>query len=316
MLKKIILAFAATILLVFGVFAQISPKNSYSLNEILTKSEEQTAVYRETFKNLLAVETKTFESYDKNGKLKKTNIVESNFFVYQSAKNNKISFELRNVFKVDGKSVPESETKSEAFYAELNKTSTLKSELDKIQKISSKYDKTFDISGITLYEGIILSSNLRPSFDFKLIGAETYRSHEVYLISYQQTKKSPFISINGKGIDTSSPSLDFSFEMPGDLKKNDVFLQGKLWIDSTTFRIWREERTLAIQTPEPLSVLETTFEYQPSDYEILVPKQIKFAAHKLKKNNGKYQRLNDLIITFDYSQFKKSETDVKVIDEP
>jgi hypothetical protein len=50
----------------------------------------------------LAVETKTFEKYDKNGELKDETVIESNFFVYQSSKDEKTSAELRNVIKATG----------------------------------------------------------------------------------------------------------------------------------------------------------------------------------------------------------------------
>lgn len=321
MLKKIGLFTALNFLLVFAVSAQ-TPENTAlansstpSLEEILVSAEKQTTNYQEAFRNLLAVETKTFETFDKNEQVKEKRVVESNFLVYQSSKNSNISFELRNVIKVDGKPIPDSQTKSDQFFAELSKTSTLKSELEKIQKAGSKYDKTLDVSGLTLYEGIILSKNLRPYFEYQLLGNESVNGTEVYVIAYRQTKLSPFIRINGKEADLNSPSLEFNVDIPGNFKKNNVFLQGKLWLDAKTFQIWREERELVIQAIEPLTFMETTFEYQPSNYEILVPKQISLINKEIKKQNGKFMAFSDLRINFDYSQFRRTETDVKILDD-
>ncbi len=311
MLTRLIFAFILSLLMTANLLGQ----DSLSLETILIEAEKQTAVYQKTFNNLLALETKTFESYDKKGQPKISRRVESDFLVYQSSKNNQHSFELRNVKNVDDRPVPNSEANSEKFFAELAKTSTLKSELEKIQKTSSKYDKTFDVSGLTLYEGIILSNNLRPFFEFKLLGNEKYQEQDVFVVSYQQIKSSPFISINGKGTDLETPGLEFEIAIPGALKKNNIWLRGKIWIDAKTFQIWREERELTIQTAEPLIVLITDFEYQMSKYEILVPKQITLLANQIKKKDGKFIAVKDVKIVFDYSNFKRTETDVKILDD-
>lgn len=303
--------------IIFNLFLAICilAQNQPTLEEILNETSNQTVNYQETFRNLLTLETKTFETYDKNENLKKQNVVESDLLVYQSSKNSKISFELRNVKSVDGKPIPSATENSEQFFAELNKESTLKSQLDKIQKISSKYDKTLDISGLTLYEGIILSPNLRPFFEYSLQSTEDFQGQQVYVLTYHQIKQSPFISINGKGQDMNNPSLEFEVEIPGELKKNEVFLQGKFWIDAKTFQIHREERELVVQSNEPLVVLKSELEYQTSNYGILVPKQISLEWNHINKKDGKYFAVKDTKIKFDYSNFRKTETDVKILDD-
>lgn len=311
MVNKISLILILSFISIINISAQTQP----SLDEILNQAEIQTTNYQETFRNLLALETKTFIDFDKNGLEKKRNTVEADFLVYQSSKNNKISFELRNVKKVDGKPIPNSDKNSDIFFAELNKTTTLKSELEKIQKVSSKYDKTLEISGLTLYEGIILSKNLRSYFDFKFENTEQLNGQEFFLVSYTQTKQSPFISINRKETDPNNPSLDFEIDVPRNLRKNNILLQGKFWIDSKSFQIQREERELYIQAEEPLILLSTSLEYQPSDYGILVPKQIKLTYNRINKKDGKYFTVSELMIFFDYTKFRKTETDVKILDD-
>ncbi len=67
-------------------FGQTEPA-SVSLETILKNASAQNVVYEEEFKNLLAKETKTVEKYGKNGEVKKQNVIEANFVVYQSTHN-------------------------------------------------------------------------------------------------------------------------------------------------------------------------------------------------------------------------------------
>jgi hypothetical protein len=311
MRTKTVIFIILNLLLTLTIFGQTQP----TLEEILNQAEQQTANYQETFRNLLAAETKTFIDFDKNGQEKSRNTVEADFLVYQSSKNNKVSFELRNVKNVDGKPIPNSQENSDSFFAELNKASTLRSELEKIQKSSSKYDKTLDVSGLTLYEGIIFSQNLRPYFEYKLDGRENYQGQDVFVISYWQTKQSPFISINGKRTDPNNPSLEFDVDIPGGIKKEEVFLRGKFWVDANTYQIWREEREVVGQGSELAVLLKTDFDYQASNYGILVPKQIILLFNQVRKKDGKYTAVKDLQIIFDYTNFRRTETDVKILDD-
>lgn len=328
-MKKVLLALSLIIIGSAAVFAQdpIYPTPTPSqagfverpgfvgLETILTEAEKQMQKYQEVFKNLIAVETKTTETYSGDGEAKNQTVVESNFLVYQSSKDNKVTSELRNVTKVDGKPIPDSQTKSDQFFAELGKEKTLESELKKIQKESTKYDKDIEALGLTLNEGIILSGNLRPYFDFTLQGTEDYQGSQVYVVGYQQTKKSPYVTLNGSASSSNEPNLDFNFSLPGSLKKSDALLRGKLWIDAQTFQIRREERELTVQTGSPVVLLTNVFEYQPSEYEILVPKQISLVTNDVKKKNDNYTAVRNGKITFDYSQFRKSNVEVIILDD-
>lgn len=296
---------------------QIAP-TPVDLETILTEAEKQTINYQETFRDLLATETKTFEKYNKEGELKDRKVVESIFLVYQSSKDGNTSSELRNVVKVDDKLVPDSQSRADRFLAELEKTKTLEKELDKIADEGLRYDKTLKINGFTLYEAVALAPNLRPVFDFKLLGSESYQGSEVYVVSYQQTQKSPFITVNQKGTDEKGIKVDFDADIPGALKKYDVFLSGKLWIDKQTFQLWREERRLIVQSPTPLVSLETTFEYNQSEFGILVPKKITVIENDIKKlsKSDEFTAVKNLSVAFNYSKFKKTNVEVQILDEP
>jgi hypothetical protein len=327
MIKKFICAAVLIASMSFCAFAQtpsptpqILPQMSptpANLETILAEAAKQTGKYRETFNDLLATETKAFEKFGKNGEPKDRKTIESNFFVYQSSKDGKTSSELRNVIKVDDELVPESQARADRFLAELQKTTTVEKELEKIQDEGLRYDKTFKISGLTLYEAVALSDNLRSVFDFKLLGTETYQDREVYVVSYQQTRKSPFITVNEKKSKEQGLKVDFDANLPGSLKKTDAFLRGKLWIDAQTFQIWREERQLAVQTAHPIVAQEIVFEYQPSEYEILVPKKIVFTENNIKKaGDNEFAATKNTRVSFDYSKFRKTNVDVQIIDEP
>lgn len=216
------LIFVAFVILLFG-FQPISAQNTIPIETILLEAQKQTEFYRTSFRDLLATETKTFEEFNNKGVSNKKTVVKSNFLVYQSGKDAKQVAELRNVFEVNGKIIPNGSERAEQFLAELAKSSTLENELKKIQSESSKYDKTWEIYGLTLNEAIVLAPNLRPFFDFKLIGSEIYQGNEVFVISYQQTKKSPYININSKKPKSNETSLNFGFDLPSSLNKTNIF---------------------------------------------------------------------------------------------
>lgn len=289
------------------------------LEKVLIEAEKQTVFYQETFKDLLATETKTFEEYDKNGDLDEETVIESNFLVYQSAKDANRTAELRNVLVVNGKPIPDSQPRADRFLGELQKAQTLEKELDKIQNEGLRYDQTIRIINFTLYEAIVLANNLRPFFDFKLVSTENLEGSEVFVVSYQQTRKSPFISIDEKESKAAGVKADFDINLPGALKKSDKFLRGKLWIDAKTFQIWREERQITVQSGAvPLIAQETVFEYTPSEFGILVPKRITFIDNNLKKisKSGDYNAVKASKVEFGYSKFKKTNVEVQIIDEP
>lgn len=314
MIKSFMLA---ALLLIFISSGTAQTVANDDLQNILAEAEKQTQNYREEFRNLLADETKTFQSYDKNGQPKDQRIVESTFLVYQSPKRQNGSVELRNVMKVDGAPVSDSQKRSEALLAELQKTTTYEKELVKIQSESLRFDKTLEISGMTLAEAVALSPNLRSFFDFQLDGTEDYEGSQVYVVSYQQTKKTPLIRINDDGSKDDQPSVDLRIGLPGKLKSAEVSLRGKLWIDAQTYQVRREVREVTVQTPTPVVAQRTELIYQPSSYGILLPKQIILTDNNLKKvsNGDQYEPISNTKVTFDYKNFRKTDVDVKIIDD-
>ncbi len=285
------------------------------LEAILKNADAQTVVYTEGFKDLISKETKTFETYKQNGELNKRQIIESNFLVYQSALDTSAVSEFRNVTRIDGKPISEKSRTPDEFFSQIQKTGSVEKELERIRRESLRYDKTLEIQGLTLLQSPVTAKHFRPFFEYQLLGKEAFAGREVYVISYTQTKKSPYVLINEKD-KTNELSLSFDINLPGSLKKSDVFLSGKLWIDANTFQLRREERNLSAQRENPILLMKTDFEYQPSEYGFLVPKQItlvQFNMKNYKKNPS--ATVKDLQVSFDYSAFTKTNVEVEVLDE-
>lgn len=299
------------ILFTFG--AGFSP--AQDLETILKNADAQTVVYVEGFKDLISKETKTFESYKQNGDLNKRNVIESNFLVYQSKSDASVVSEFRNVTKVDGKPVSEKNRTPDEFFSQIQKTGSLEKELEKIQKESLRFDKTLEIYGLTLLQAPVLSANFRPFFEFSLMGNETVGGREVYVVSYKQTRKSPYVLINEKA-KSNELSLSFDLDLPGSIRKSDVFLSGKLWIDAENFQLRREERNLSAKGENPVLLMKTDFEYQPSEYGFLVPQKIslvRFNAKNYRKNPS--AAVKDIQVSLDYSAFTKTNVEVEILDE-
>ena len=105
-------ALACTIVLAAVSFSFSQNAADIPLPEIIRRAAEQRTVYQDVFKNLLSRETKTSETYKKNGEVKKQRTVVSTFLVYQLSKDaNRIS-EFRNIKSVDGKPLNNTEMRA------------------------------------------------------------------------------------------------------------------------------------------------------------------------------------------------------------
>ncbi len=284
-----------------------------SLETILIEAEKQIFAYRENFTNLLAEEIKTFENYDKKGRLDGTRRVEANFLVYQSAKNPNFIAEYRNVTKVDGKAVGDNEKRAEDFFEKVLKSTTADKELDRIRQENSRYDKDLVINGITLNQASILAAHIRPAFDFKIIGREQIEGREMFLIAYQQSRKSPYIFVN-EGAQADKLFLDFDVDAPGSTRSLNALLRGQLWIDAETYEIWRERRELTVQPKDAANlfvIIETDFEYQKSEGIGITPKKIVLTDYELKRKDDELRIRKEARATFEYTKFTKSDVEVK-----
>src|SRR5690349_10436969 len=68
--------------------------------------------YEDIFKNLMAEETKLMEVFDATGQLRQKRTVISDLLVYQSARDDNLIAEYRNVRSVDGAAIPDYEERA------------------------------------------------------------------------------------------------------------------------------------------------------------------------------------------------------------
>ena len=299
------------------VFAQALTPAPIGVETIVSQAEQQAINYRVTFNNLLAEETKIFEDFDKNGAEKERRVIESNFIVYQSAKNPAFISEYRNVVKVDGKAITDNEQRAQEFFEKVLKSTTTERELERIRDESNRYDRTLNISGLTLYQAPILAAHIRPAFNFQIIGQDLIDGFEVFVISYTQKEKSPYIIFNDDQPERPIGSgLIFDFNLPRSIKDASLFLRGKFWIDKHTFKIWREEREVVfrLKGSDKLFVRQKTeLLYQKSEFDILTPKKVTLSDYTIKvKDKGReISIILDSRATFEYTKFSKSDVEIK-----
>lgn len=276
--------------------------------EIVTRGRERMAAYFETFKNLLSEEKKAFEIYDEKGAVKKRKVIESTFLVYQLTKDEGRVAEFRNVISVDGKKVENADDRAKEFFEKVVASDNSQKEFERIRDESGRFDEDFSISGLTLFQAIALSNDLRGRFRYTMAGMESVGGHKVYLMLFDQIRPDPAIAVN-----TPAASHNYDIEIDGEKNTElNVRVRGKLWIDIDTFNIRRELRERTIQPegfPEPVVVAEDVLEYADSEFGILTPKTLSHLQYRVRLKDREIRK--DTRITFEYGKFTKPDVDVK-----
>ncbi len=283
--------------------------------EMINRARERTKVYLETFKNLLSEEKKTFEIYEKGGKVKKRKVVDSTFLVYQLTKDERRVAEFRNVVSVDGKKVSNADERAKDFFEKVAASDNSQKEYERIRDESSRFDEDFAISGLTLFQAIALSDELRGRFRFTMAGRESIGGKNVYVVLFEQIREDPAITVNSP---TASNNYDIEIEGDKTITLN-ARIRGKLWIDTDTFNVRRELRERTIQPegfPQPVVVAEDLLEYTDSGFGILTPQTLSHVQYRVRLKEREVTK--DTRIVFDYGKFTQPDVDVKgeVKDKP
>lgn len=283
--------------------------------EIVNNARARTAVYLETFKNLLSEEKKTFEIYDAKGAVKKKKVVESTFLVYQLVKDQGRVTEFRNVIAVDGKKVADADTRAREFFEKVVASDNSEKEFERIRDESSRFDEDFAVNGLTLFQAIALSRELHGKFRYTYAGRESIGGKNVYLMLFEQIRPDESITVNKPGA-----SNNYDIEIDGDKSVElDARIRGKLWIDADTFDIRRELRERTIQpvgVARPIVVAENLLDYTDSTFGILTPKTLSHLQYRVRLKDGIATK--DTKILFEYGQFTQPDVEVKgeVKDNP
>lgn len=301
MLKRILILLALlslpNISLAFGQQSDSPQLTPTELESLIRLAGLRINDYKAKFKDLTADEEQRVEEYSSDGKLKRQRRIVSDLIIYQSQLDSSSMSEYRNVRLVDGVAVAKREERLVNLFSRLAKADSVKKELDRINRESRRYDLDYSFYGLTLNEGLLLSENLRPSFQFTNTGREQINGRDVIVIQYQQITNNPDIA------------LKFS-SLPKALKGSEPLYRGRLWLDAETAQLWREEREITIQPPslrEPLVLMKFEFDYAGSSFGILTPKQIVFSIYNNVRMGA--DKLPEMLlggrVTYEYSGFRR-----------
>ncbi len=307
MLKSFKFVFLTCFVAVVAVSAQVIPVTA---EEIVKKTEIQRSAYISEFRNLLSEETKTFETFGSSGDVKKKRTIKSVFVVYQLSKDENQTAEYRNVVAVDGKQLDKAEQRAKDFFEKIANVESTKKELERIGDESSRFDIEISLTGLTLFQAIVLAENMRPYFEFKLDGTEKIEGNDVYVVDYRQIKESPYIIINSNN-NKNDGKLTLNQDANLDGKRElSMRINGKFYIDAKTFRVRRETQSSWVKPRDfekALLLSEKLFDYQDSSFGILTPRKISHTEYKLSKKGFSTKQVR---VTFDYEQFTKPDVDV------
>jgi len=283
-----------------------------SIIEIIAKAAAQRAIYLEEFKNLISKETKTFEMFDKKGQVKKRRSITSVFIVYQTSKSNE-AVEFRNIVAVDGKDITNTDKRAEQFFEQVIGAQSSDKELQKLRDESSRFDEEISIDGLTLFQAVALADNLRPFFEFRHIGNEQLEGRDTIVLSYEQTRASPFI-LTGNSANPAGANLTLRYDIDISGEANHR-LKGKLWLDAATMQVRREIRQLMVR-PErfsaPVIYSEQEFHYGQSDFPLLPPTRIVHTQNELKMKD--MTAIREARVVFEYETFTRPDVNVESSD--
>jgi hypothetical protein len=141
-----------------------------SVEEILEKADKQRQVYVREFQDLIATETKHFESFGKDGFPKKQRDIKAMFIVLQVA-GSPTGEEFRHVLEVDGKAVAGADLRAQEFFEKASNSEA--KERKRIYEESLRHDLDIFINGFTRNPSPVLETHIRQYFDFTLLGIDT-----------------------------------------------------------------------------------------------------------------------------------------------
>jgi hypothetical protein len=266
------------------------------LEKILKEALKRRGEYVETFKNLVAEETKLTEVFDKDGTLKKQRTEVADLLVYQYQLSQQVVGEYRFIREVDGVAVKKPLERAEKLFTELARAKTPEKELRRMRDENLRYRLKYYRWGVTLQPAWQLEEKNWPDYSFEIAGHEKLASRETVVLTY---RRKSFVPVEANGI--------FS-----DFKEPQVSYRGRLWLDSQTSQIRRWENDLLVQHKETgkiLVVIRDELEFAESEFGILVPKRIVvsfFDRLRYKHAEGKEPRaVLGGRITYTYGAFKR-----------
>lgn len=286
------------------------------LEKLLDRAEEQSQNYSKVFQNLSAEEIKIKIYYKPDGSLDEKRIIKSVFVVYQSP-NTKAVQEFRNVTEFNGKNVTRDEKEISKFFDKLTRADTLKEEYEKLFKESVRFDGRSYSWGTTLTQIRPFMPLLRKDFRFQVVGRDKLEGRDVWVIEYEQIKTSPHILANPTSDERKSKqwAIEYNVLLSDDFRPTNPLLKGKIWLDTETAQLWRNDFKVIIYPKtlsKPVETIHKIFEYQPSNFGILVPKKVETLTSRVKgKNDQTLSVSKNEESIYEYSKFVELKTEAK-----
>ena len=306
----------ALIIIVLLNFVFSSNAQEIELEKFLDKAYQATLEYRETFKNLVAEELRTYDYFRKDESLKDSRKIKSIFIVYQSPKNNSIA-EYRNVIEFNGKNVARSDEGVIKFVEKLAKSDSSSEEFERLRKEANRFDGKSHAYGLTLGQGVPLQPFYRPFFEFQIVGKEKIEGREVVVVEYKQTKVTLRIKVNATDEELKQEPSGTSYDtfLPNNFRPTNPRVHGKLWLDAETGQIWRDEYNVTIQPTilsKPVVAFAFLFHYQSGEFRILTPNKFLIRFYRFSGKGEadlKVSKVSQNLI--EYTKFIKLKTEAK-----
>ena len=259
--------------------------------------------YEETFKNMLAEETKLMEVFDETGQLRQKRTVIADLLVYQLLTDENRVAEYRLVRSVDGNLIPDYEARAADLFELLTKMKSPRSEVTKLNDDWLKHDIGRRFWGYTITQGRLFKA-LRAAVRGLVAGRETINDRETVIIVFEQLAQS-------RATWGADPE-DVVNDIPGLRNRVNVRTRyrGKLWLDRATGQLWKQEVELVadyVAFAQPQVMLRWEQEYQPSEFGILTPKKFVFSwfAYMRNRATNAAQLALTSRTTYSYGKFRR-----------
>lgn len=310
-MKRLLLLIITTTLSSLSLSAQ-----DVEFEEFLNRARTASIHYFETFKGLIAEELRTYEYYREQGTLQESRRIRSVFVVYESPRDKSV-FEYRNVFEFNGKNVARKDKDVVKLFENLAKASTRIEELARLRKEANRFDGNTSAYGMTLGQGFVLQPFYREFFEFRIAGREKLDGRDAVVVEYRQTKPTLRIKANATDEERKKEPSGISFDafMPDNFRPTNPRVQGRLWLDAETAQLQRDEFFVTIQPAflsQPVVTANFVYEYQASEFGILVPKKLYMFTYRLRgKSERELVKTKGSTKTFEYSRFSKPSSNIK-----
>ncbi len=302
--------------MIFYIFLFVFSLNAQTINlhKLIKQSEGARINYSKVFKDLSSEELKTKIFYRSNGSIRDQRIIKSLFIVYESPFTRKIN-EFRNVLELNGKNVARNDDQLTKFFEKIEKTNSDKKLEENLLKESMRFDGDKYSWGITLSQISPFYEFMQDSFKYRIIGEEEVNNRKVVIIEYNQIKYSQYIQVNPTSEEQKQDDYFTSWtKIPNDFSPTNPRMSGRVWLDVETGQIRKNEFQIRInpkKVGKDFVVIEDVYEYQDSDFGILVPKEFTTTTFEIKGNNeANFTVIKSLESKFEYSNFTKITSEI------